>query len=183
MYHVYSRGNRRQEIAFDVADRRTMLSFTAYAVRRFRWYCHAYCLMPNHYHFLFETPAPNLSEGMQWLNGRYAQLFNRRHGIDGHLFQGRFGARLLESNWHLIELSRYIVLNPVRAGLCDSAEDWPWSSYRAAVGLAPRPPFLTLDLILPQFGRDQQVAMKNYAEYVAEGVREPDEAGRASAGV
>ena len=126
MYHVYARGNRRQDIVRDDADRRLLLSVAEDVVARFGWYCHAYRLMPNHYHFLFETPAPDLSQGMQRLNGTYAQLFNRRHGLDGHLFQGRFGARFIESK-HLIELSRYVVLNPVRAGLCEKAGDWPWS--------------------------------------------------------
>ena len=85
---------------------------------------------------------------------------------DGHLFQGRFGARFIESNWHLIELSRYVVLNPVRAGSARRAGDWPWSSYRATAGLAPRPTLLTVDLILAQFGRDEET--ENYAAYVAE---------------
>jgi len=171
MYHVYARGNRRQEIARDDADRLLLLAVAENVVAQFGWYCHAYCLMTNHYHFLFETPAPDLSQGMQRLNGIYAQLFNRRHGLDGHLFQGRFGGRLIESNWHLIELSRYVVLNPVRAGICDEAGDWPWSSYRATAGLAPRPALLTLDLILAQFGRDEETARQNYAAYVAEAAK------------
>ena len=106
MYHVYARGDRRQDIVRDDADLRLLLSVAEDVVARFGWYCHAYRLMPNHHHFLFETPAPDLSQGMQRLDGTYAQLFNRRHGLDGHLFQGRFGARFIESNLHLIELSR-----------------------------------------------------------------------------
>lgn len=168
MYNVYARGNRRQAIFRDDDDRRRLLSIFDEVVRRCGWLCHAYCLMTNHYHFLIETPEPNLSEGMQRLNGTYAQSFNLRYGLDGHLFQGRFGSRTVESNWHLLELSRYIVLNPVRAGMCDEAGDWLWSSYRATIGRAPRLTFLTLDLILAQFGHDIEAARANYAAFVAD---------------
>src|SRR5436190_24264623 len=97
--------------------------------------------MDNHVHLLIETPDENLSEGMQWLFGRYAQDFNWRHGFDGHLFQGRFKSEIVTSDRHLLELSRYIVLNPVRAGVRASAGDWPWSTCRAAVGAIAVPPF------------------------------------------
>lgn len=139
------------------------------AVKRFRWTCHAYCLMDNHVHLLLETADENLSAGMQWLLGRYAQDFNWRHGFDGHLFQGRFKSQPVVSNWHLLELSRYIVLNPVRAGMRAVAGDWPWSSYRAAVGSTAAPRFLTLDWLLAQFGQDDAGARANYASFVAAG--------------
>src|SRR5262249_23295982 len=115
IFHITSRGNRRQVIFFDDDDRRWFIRLLDRAVGRFRWKCHAYCLMDNHLHLLVETPDENLSQGMQWLLGRYAQDFNWRHGFDGHLFQGRFKSQRVQSNWHLIELGRYIVLNPVRA--------------------------------------------------------------------
>jgi hypothetical protein len=105
---------------------------------------------------------------MQRLNGTYAQAFNSRHGVDGHLFQGRFKSLLVESNWHLLELSRYVVLNPVRAGLCESPGDWPWSSYGAMTGSAPRPEFLTIEWILAQFGSSISSARGNYAAFVAD---------------
>jgi len=124
--------------------------------------------MDNHVHFLLETPEENLSAGMQWLLGRYAQDFNWRHGFDGHFFQGRFRSQLVESNWHLIELGRYIVLNPVRAKMRTSAADWPWSSYRAAIGAARAPAFLTLDWLLAQFGREPAAARESYARFVSE---------------
>jgi REP-associated tyrosine transposase len=125
--------------------------------------------MDNHVHLLIETPDENLSAGMQWLLGRFAQDFNWRHGFDGHLFQGRFRSKLVESNWHLIELGRYIVLNPVRAKMRRHAGDWPWSSYRAAVGRAPRPAFLQLEWLLSQFGSTAEAARAAYQRFVSEG--------------
>jgi REP element-mobilizing transposase RayT len=168
IFHITSRGNRRQVIFLDNDDRRWFLRLLETAVTRFRWRCHAYCLMDNHLHLLIETPDENLSAGLQWLLGRYGQDFNWRHGYDGHLFQGRFKSQLVESNWHLIELGRYIVVNPVRAGMRAAAGDWPWSSYRAAVGRARAPAFLTLDWLLAQFGRDLETARRSYARFVAE---------------
>jgi REP element-mobilizing transposase RayT len=168
IFHITSRGNRRQDIFLDDDDRRWFLRLLGAAVTRFSWRCHAYCLMDNHVHLLLETHDENLSDGMQWLLGRYAQDFNWRHGYDGHLFQGRFKSRLVESNWHLIELGRYIVLNPVRAKMRATAGDWHWSSYRAAIGAVATPAFLTLDWLLSQFGRDRARARQNYARFVAE---------------
>jgi putative transposase len=110
--------------------------------------------MPNHYHVLVETPAPNLSAGMQRLNGHYAQWFNHLHGFSGHVFERRFFSRLVESTYDLLELARYVMLNPVRAGLCEEPSGWPWSSYRALVGEGPRASFLTTEWLLSQFGRD-----------------------------
>ncbi|HEX6699507.1 MAG TPA: transposase [Gaiellaceae bacterium] len=183
IYHVYSRGNRRQVICRDDGDRLFFFALFEIVVRKFEWVCHSYCLMPNHYHFLIETPRANLSEGMQRFNGRYALSFNARHGLDGHLFRGRFGATSVETTLHLTELSRYVVLNPVRAGLCDEAADWPWSSYRAYTGLAPRPAFLTVDLILAQFGSDPALAARRYAAFVADLAPREVWSPRATAGV
>jgi len=137
-------------------------------VERFEWRCHTYCLMPNHYHLLVETPAPNLSAGMQLLNGSYAQWFNDLYGLSGHVFERRFFSRLVESSYDLLELVRYVVLNPVRAGLCDHASDWRWSSYGAIVGDLPRPPFLTTEWLLSQFGRDLRRARENFRTFVRE---------------
>jgi REP element-mobilizing transposase RayT len=110
------------------------LRFLGDVVARYGWICHAYCLMTNHYHLLIETPEANLSRGMHLLNGVYTQWFNRRHRRVGHLLQGRFKAILVEKERHLLELARYIVLNPVRAKMVRSVRDWPWSSYRAMSG-------------------------------------------------
>ena len=134
------------------------------------WLCHAYCLMDNHYHLLIETPQPNLSLSMRQLNGRYTQTYNRRHARVGHLFQGRFTAILVEKEAHLLELCRYVVLNPIRAKLVPHPRQWAWSSYRATVGETPAPPpFLTTDWILGQFGQRVGLAQEKYRTFVAEG--------------
>ena len=140
------------------------------AVERYRWIVHVYTLMDNHYHLMFETPEKTLSLGMQWLNGKYARYFNKRYKRRGHLFQGRFHSVLVEKEEHLLELSRYIVLNPVRAKMVERPEEWQWSSYRATVGLAPRPAFLHTDWILAQFGVDRASAIERYVRFVDQGV-------------
>ena len=166
--HLTARGNRRQEIFFDDRDRRRFLSMLGVAVSRHGWRCHAYCLMPNHFHLMIETPTGDISAGMQTLNGGYAQWFNRRHRFDGHLFQSRFHSVLLESTWHLLEVSRYIVLNPVRARLCGDPAEWGWSSYRALMALVPSPEFLTVDWLLQQFGADPGSARIAFRRFVGE---------------
>lgn len=177
IFHITTRGNRRQDIFLSDDDRRWFLHLFDAAVERFGWICHAYCLMGNHVHFLIELRDENLSEGMQWLLGRYAQDFNWRHGYDGHLFQGRFKSETVASNWHLLELSRYIVLNPVRAGICAQAADWPWSSYRAAVGTVGAPRFLSPDWLLEQFGHTPEARRAAYCQFVADGAVPPIRAG------
>jgi REP element-mobilizing transposase RayT len=173
VFHITARGNRRQPIFHDDGDRQLFLHLLAQVLRRCRWTCHAYCLMPNHYHLLVETHEETLSAGLQRLNGGYAQLFNARHGFDGHLFQGRFYSKLVESNQHLIELSRYIVLNPVRAGLCATAGEWRWSSYRAATGASPTPDHLDPTWLVAQFGHDPTRQRANYASFVGDAPARP----------
>lgn len=129
IYHVTSRGNRRQAIFHDDDDRRSFLALRHCVVRRCGWGLHAYCLMTNHFHLLVETPQPNLSFGMQRLKSGYAGYFNERHALVGHLFEQRFGSELIESEDYFAETLRYIAFNPVRAGLCDHPKDWPWSSF------------------------------------------------------
>jgi REP element-mobilizing transposase RayT len=169
VYHVTSRGNARQDIVADDRDRTVFLSVLAQVVDRYGWLCHAYCLMDNHYHLLIETPQPTLSLGMRQLNGRYTQSYNRRHERVGHLFQGRFTAILVEKEAHLLELCRYVVLNPVRAKLVPHPRQWAWSSYRATVGETSAPVWLTTDWILGQFGQRVGPAQERYRTFVAEG--------------
>ena len=114
LYHVTSRGDRRENIYFSEDDRRAWLEVFGQVCERFNWVCHAYCQMTNHYHIVVETPEGNLSQGMRQLNGVYTQLVNRAHGRVGHVFQGRFKGILVEKDAYLLELSRYVVLNPVR---------------------------------------------------------------------
>jgi putative transposase len=171
VFHVTARGNRRQEIFTDDRDRAYFLTLLAVVCARLQWKCHAYCLMTNHYHLMIETPEEDLSKGLHWLNFRYAQWFNLQHDFSGHLFQGRFHSVLVESNVHLIELARYIVLNPVRAGLCARAQDWKWSSYRAfAHEFVKRRTFVHVDWLLAQFGRERDRARERYRQFVEEGV-------------
>jgi hypothetical protein len=116
---------------------------------------------------------------MQYLNARYAEWFNWRHGYSGHLFQGRFWSELVDSDEYLFEVARYIVLNPVRAGICRHPLDWPWSSYAATVGVAPSPAFLTYEWLLELFATDLRKARTAYAAFVSEGARaaRPDTSG------
>lgn len=170
LYHVTSRGNARRKIYLDDEDRQAFLGILAWVVERFGWLCHAYCLMDNHFHLLIETPDPNLSRGMRQLNGVYTQGFNRRHRKVGHLFQGRFKAILVERDSYLLELARYVVLNPVRAGMVKSAERYAWSSYRPTMGLDPIPAGLSIDWLLAQFAKTKPVARQRYAAFVQSGV-------------
>jgi len=126
LYHVTSRGDRREEIYSDDQDRQIWLDTLGRACDRFNWVVHAYCQMTNHYHLVVETVDGNLSRGMRQLNGQYTQGFNRRHNLVGHLFQGRYKAILVQKEAYLLELSRYVVLNPVRAGMVKRPEEWPW---------------------------------------------------------
>ena len=129
MYHVTSRGDRREDIFLDDEDRQMWMDVLGLVCERFNWVVHAYCQMSNHYHLLLETADGNLSAGMRHLNGLYTQRFNRRHGMVGHLFQGRYKAILIQKEAHLLELARYLVLNPVRAKMVATPDEWPWSSY------------------------------------------------------
>jgi REP-associated tyrosine transposase len=173
VYHVVSRGNRRQAIFLDDSDFVRFLEILANVVSRLGWKCHAYCLMPSHFHLVIETPEPNISVGMQRLNSAYAQWFNNRHGYSGHLFQGRFYGELVESAYHLLELARYLVLNPVRAGLCSDAGGWKWSSYRAFVGEFQRAGFLSVGWLLGQFGRDPRRARETFRQFVLDAPSRP----------
>lgn len=158
LYHVTSRGDRREAIYRDEQDRAQWLAVLSGVCARFNWRCHAYCEMTHHDHFVVETPEANLSKGMRPLNGVYTQGFNRRHGLIGHLFQGRFKAILVERDAYLLELARDVVLNPVRAGRVGEVSAWAWSSDRAMVGLAAIPAWLETDWVLGQFGCDREQA-------------------------
>jgi hypothetical protein len=128
--------------------------------------------MDNHYHLLVETPEGNLSTGMRQLNGVYTQRFNRYHGRVGHVFQGRYKAILVDKDSYLLELARYIVLNPVRAGMVRSAKDWPWSSYRATAGWITAPPWLQTDWMLTTFASRRKTACERYCTFVSEGKKQ-----------
>jgi len=169
VYHVTARGHERSRIFATDRDRERWLDLLAWAAGRERWEVHAYCLMSNHFHLLVQTPEGGISAGVHALNSRYAQWFNRRTKRTGHLFEGRFRAVLVQKEPHLLELARYIVLNPVRAKLVSGAGDWRWSSYRATAGFVQPPPWLAVDWKLSQFGARPQTALAAYRRFVAQG--------------
>ena len=172
---MISRGNERAPIFVDDFDRTDFLDLLSSVVVKELFQLHAYCLLGNHYHLLLETPVGRLSCGMHRLNGRYAQRFNWRHDRSGHLFEGRFQAILVERELHLLELHRYIVLNPVRAGIVNRPEDWKWSSYRATSGLTGAPPWLQVAWTLSQFGGTSVEGRRAFVQFVDLGVsRAPD---------
>ena len=173
IFHLTARGNRRQPVFADAEDHLRFLWLLDALGQRRGWLGYAYCLMPNHYHLVLETPEADLSVGMHWLNFRYAQAYNHRHGLDGHLFQDRFYSVQVESDWHLLELSRYLALNPVRARLCRQPGEWIWSSYAAVAGFARPTRFLALRRVLSLFGRDPESARARFREFVNDPVGRP----------
>lgn len=174
VYHVTSRGDRRQLIFVDDADRQCLLGLLAESMERFDGVVMAYCLMGNHYHLVLHTRRANLSRLMQHVNATYSQAFNRRHGVVGHVFQGRFKAILVDRDAYLLELCRYVELNPVRAGMVETAASWAWSSYRAHVGMSTSPDWLDSDAMHgfllghdAKGAEDLHIARQRYAQLVA----------------
>ena len=133
LFHVATRGVAKMAIYHDANDRRNFLSLLALAVHQYEWTCHAFCLMTNHYHLVLDATRENLSDGMQVLNGDYAQGFNGKYGRWGHVFGDRFWCRSLDEE-ELEYVCLYVMENPVRAGLCKSITDWPWSACRFELG-------------------------------------------------
>lgn len=139
------------------------------------WVCHAYCLMGNHYHLLIEVPEGILSRGMAWLNGVYTQKFNRKYECTGHLFQGRFKSKPIEDNMQFLTAARYVVRNPVEANIVESAEHWPWSSYRGTTGLIQPPDFLFVDDVLSCLSKDRSRAQLYFQEFVKMDLKDNDD--------
>jgi REP element-mobilizing transposase RayT len=137
---------------------------------RFNFVVHAYCQMTNHYHLLIETPDGNLGQGMRQLNSAYSQYYNRRHGLAGHVLQGRYKAILVQKESYLLELARYIVLNPVRAGIVDQLDNWEWSSHPFMMGKHPSPHWMSTSWLLALFGSDQFSAKQAYLAFVLGGM-------------
>jgi len=165
-YHVISRGNAGEHIFKGVRDHRKFLEYLEKAVDRFSIIIHSYCLMPNHYHLLIETPYPNLSRSIQWLNVSYASYFNKKRKRSGHLFQGRFKSILVDADEYLTHLSRYIHRNPVKANIALNPGAFPWSSYPAFIGNAPVPDWLETKFLLSLFGREERERIINYRQFV-----------------
>lgn len=173
LYHVTSRGDGREDIYLKDEDRELFMTVLGECCDLFNWSIHSWCQMTNHYHLLIETPGANLSKGMRYLNGVYTQRFNRAHMRTGHVFQGRYKAILVEKNAYLQELSRYIVLNPVRAAMVESAENWPWSSYGITIGIHYCPKWFDREWVLDSFGKKEKAAIRNYIQFIADGVQQP----------
>ena len=170
VYHITSRGNEKKAVFKADQDRINFLNTLQHVKKRYNWICHAYCLMDNHYHLLIETPDGNLALGMRQLNGVYTQLFNKLHGRIGHLFQGRYKSILIQKDSHLLEVCRYVVLNPVRARMVEAPEAWKWSSYKATAGREAVHPCLTVEWVLGQFSRQRAKAEKEYRQFVSRGI-------------
>lgn len=178
-YHVINRGNAGEDIFHSIRDREKFLEYLEKAVERFSIIIHTYCLMTNHYHLLIETAQANLSFAMQWLNVSYAAYYNKKRQRSGHLFQGRFKSVLVEADEYLKPLSRYIHLNPVKAGMVNSPGEFSWSSYPAFIGKIKTPDWLETGWLLAVFGRKKKEAIKNYKAYVEEieikALKDPEE--------
>lgn len=173
LYHITSRGDRREVIYDDDEDREKWLEILGNVCRRFNWRSHAYCLMDNHYHVVIETAEANLSQGMRQLNGVYTQYYNKHHGRVGHVFQGRYKGILVERDAYLLELARYVVLNPIRAHMTKTIDEWKWGSYKAVIGEVNAQPWLETDWILGQFAKRRKIAIRKYIDFVREGIGLP----------
>jgi putative transposase len=169
LYHVASRGSNKEVIFFDNEDRGAFLNVLARVTLRHSWVVLAYCQMTTHYHLVVRVPLGGLSDGMRLLNTGFSRRTNRRHGRTSHLFRNRFFSVILEEESHILEVCRYVVLNPVRAGMCRSPSEWPWSSYRSSAGLEVGPSFLATSELLGMFGTNLPRAQMAYRAFVRDG--------------
>ena len=167
-YHVLNRGNAGEKIFKNKRDKEKFLEYLTIAVERFSIVVHTYCLMDNHYHLLLQTKEANLSKAIQWLNVSYSTYFNKKHQRNGHLFQGRFKAILVDADNYLVQLSRYIHLNPVQAKIVATPVEFPWSSYPVFTGKIKSPAWLTTGEILSHFAKRKNTAIKHYRSFVEE---------------
>lgn len=168
VYHVTSRGNEKKPIFLCDEDREAFVDFLGRTAQRFGWSVTAWVLMTNHFHLITQTPEPNLSAGMHWLNTCYASWFNRRHQRWGHLFGQRFDAKLIQKETYFRNALCYTVLNPVRAEMVGRPEDHPWSSYHATAGLSPAPGWFDVEGALEMFAPERELAQEYYRALVAE---------------
>ncbi len=168
IYHITTRGNEGRRIFLDEKDYKKFLFYFNLIHNRYKVIAYCYCLMSNHYHLLIETPNPNLSQLMRDLNGHYTIYFNKRHKRYGHLFQGRFKAILVDKDNYLLELSRYIHLNPVRADILSNPEDYSYSSMSYYTNKGTVPLWLNINFVLEQFGNTFQEQHTAYKKFVYE---------------
>lgn len=173
IYHVFARGNNRREIFYADDDYRLYLWLLARTVDRLGWQVMAYCLMPNHVHLLVETPAADLGRGMQRFHSDYARMFNERYDMVGHVFQGRYGSKLVLDDPQFAMVVGYIAANPVAAGLCADPAEWRWSSHPAIAGLAPGPSWLARAALLGRLAETEPSAVETYMTLVSDRVKNP----------
>jgi putative transposase len=166
IYHVTTVGVNRAAVFLTTDDRLRFLTLLERIVRRLGWLCQEYCLLTNHFHLVVQTPEPNLSRGMHWLNGVYAQSFNRKHERTGHLFGDRFYAVQVRTDGHLLEVTRYVARNPIRAGLCRQPYEWEWSSYGSLIGYRAPLAFVDYEGVLRRFGRSRGAAIRAIRAFV-----------------
>ena len=167
LYHIMSRGDDRKKIYTSAADYRKFMDYVVKAKERYQFYLYAYCLMTNHFHLLFETKLPNLSKIMHYIKGSYTTYYNIRHHRTGHLFQGRFKSIVVDRDSYLLELSRYIHLNPMRARIVKNPFDYVWSSYRGFLGKKDR--YIDRDQVEQYLG----MTSREYRRFVLAGLKEP----------
>jgi putative transposase len=172
LYHITSRGDGQEPIYLDDRDRTVFLAILAHTCERYGWICHSYCLMTNHYHLLVVTRTANLARGMRHLNGVYTKRLNCAHRRVGHVYQGRYSSILVQKERHLLELIRYIVLNPVRAGMVPVADQWPWNSYQATAGLVASPTWLSTEGTTAIFGGGAE-GRQGFMQFVRDGIGAP----------
>ena len=170
-YHLFTRGSNKLPVYFEEDDYVDFLGILANVVRRDTWKVLAYCLMPNHFHLLVTPDVAGISNGMRELNGGFSRRTSLKYGRTAHLFKNRFGDRRMTSAGQLIYVARYIVLNPVAAGICAHPRQWRWSSYRATAGYERRPPWLDVKGLLEHFSAWGPDPKGLYRRYVDEGLR------------
>ena len=174
IYHVTSRGTRRAAIYREDRDYYIWQDLLGETAARYNFGIHAFCQMPNHFHMLVETADGNLAQGMRHLNSRYAQRFNHRYRNCGPVLQGRYHSVLIEHQSQLLEVARYVVLNPVLARLVRHEAEWPWSSHHYLLGRLPAPTWLMSQWLLAQFGRKSAKALAAYIRFIEQGRGRPD---------
>lgn len=169
-YHVTSRANRRELIFTKDKEKLDLQGWFAKAVKKYGVKIHAYCIMPNHYHLLVETPLANISKAIQYINGQYGDRFNSRNSLSGHVFQGRFHSTIIDRDAYFLEVARYIVLNPVRADLVENPSEWSWSSYNDTVSLLSGKDWLYTGGILNLFHSQKYQAVQDYRRFILDGI-------------
>ena len=167
LYHIMSRGDDRKRIYTQPNDYGRFMDYIVKAKERYQFYLYAYCLMPNHFHLLLETKLANISKIMHYIKGSYTTYYNIRHRRYGHLFQGRFKSIVVDKDSYLLELSRYIHLNPVRAAIVKNPLEYPWSSYRGYLGR--KNAYIDNDQVKAYIG----IGCSEYRRFVLKGIRKP----------